>query len=126
MRHIKEAIGVSDISDVIAKFQAQGDTHTQLNLLQKANEAKISELKEKRAKVIAENEKFKFMGDAKHANSQRTIEEFESHLKKAEQEFQEAKLKYERSIKILNSANSGVQHLTEKLEAIKAVLIALL
>jgi C-terminal processing protease CtpA/Prc len=123
MRHIKEATGVSDISEVVAKFQAQGETHTQLSLLQKTNEEKIFELKEKKIKVTSENEEFKFTGDAKHANSQRTVDEFESHLKKAEQEFQDAKLKYERSIKILNSANAGVQHLTEKLEAIKAVLI---
>lgn len=121
MRLIKEATGVSDISEVIAKFQFQGETHAQLTLLQKGNEQKIAELKEKKAKVQAENAEFKYTGDSKHAHSERTIEEFETHLKQADQAYMEAKQKYERSVKVLTNANAGVQHLFEKLEAIKAV-----
>lgn len=123
MRLIKEVTGVSDISEIVAKFQSQRETHSQLNQLQMNNEVKIQELKEKKKKVMLESDEFKFNGDAKSANSRRTIEEFENHLKVAKSEFQEAKLKYERSVKILTSANAGIQHLTEKLEAIKAVII---
>jgi ribosomal protein L7/L12 len=123
MRLIKEVTGVSDISEIVAKFQSQRETHSQLNQLQMNNEVKIQELKEKKKKVMLESDEFKFNGDAKSVNSRRTIEEFENHLNVAKSEFQEAKLKYERSVKILTSANAGIQHLTEKLEAIKAVII---
>ncbi|KAJ3258003.1 hypothetical protein HK103_004137 [Boothiomyces macroporosus] len=119
MRLIKEATGVSDISEVIAKFQSQGETHAQLTQLQKINEIKIAELKEKKKIVQKENEEFKFMGESKHAHSQRTIEEFESHLKQSEQAYIDAKQKYERTVKILTNAKAGVQHLAEKLDAIK-------
>ena len=80
MRLIKEATGVSDISEVIAKFQSQGETHAQLSQLQKANEAKIAELKEKKGQLQVENEEMKFTGQSKYAHSQRTLEEFEAHL----------------------------------------------
>ncbi|KAJ3275767.1 hypothetical protein HDV01_007234 [Terramyces sp. JEL0728] len=125
MRLIKEATGVSDISEVIAKFQSQGETHAQLTQLQKINEVKIAELKEKKKKVQKENEEFKFMGESKHAHSQRTIEEFETHLKEGEQAYIDAKQKYERTVKILTNAKAGVQHLAEKLDAIKVVTFSL-
>jgi hypothetical protein len=122
MRLIKEATGVSDISEVIAKFQSQGETHGQLTLLQKQNEIKIAELKEKKIKVEQENADFKFTGESKHQHSQQTIQEFEIHLKNSEQKYLETKQKFERAIKTLNNANAGVQHLLDKMETIKAVI----
>lgn len=121
MRLIKEATGVSDISEVIAKFQSQGETHAQLSQLQKANEAKIAELKEKKKALQVENEEMKFTGQTKYAHSQRTVEEFEAHLKDAEATYSEAKQKYERVLKILLNAKAGVQHLSDKLDILKAV-----
>jgi chromosome segregation ATPase len=121
MRLIKEATGVSDISEVIAKFQAQQETHKQLTLLQEQNEQKIAELKEKKLKVQQENSEVKFTGESKNQHSQRTIEEFELQVKTAEQHFAESKQRYERAIKTLHNANAGVQHLLDKLESVKGV-----
>jgi chromosome segregation ATPase len=124
MRLIKEATGVSDISEVIAKFQSQKETQAQLTALQESNTSKIHELKEMKAKLLAENEEFKFSGQSKFAHTQRTIEEFESHLREAEARFNDSKLKYERGVKVLQNASAGVQHIIEKLESVKAVSIS--
>jgi hypothetical protein len=121
MRLIKEATGVSDISEVIAKFQSQGETHAQLSQLQKSNEAKIGDLKEKKSKLASDNEEMKFAGQSKFAHSQRTLEEFEKHLKESEDAYAEAKQKYERALKTLVNANAGVQHLADKLDHVKGV-----
>jgi len=119
MRLIKEATGVSDVNDVINKFQSQGETHTHLKNLEEQNRAKIQELKEQRAAIMAEYDELKYSGESRHAASQRIIDEFQEHLKEAEEKCDEAKNKYEWVSNLLNNAKSGIQHLYEKLEGIK-------
>ncbi|KAI8927052.1 hypothetical protein BC831DRAFT_504122 [Entophlyctis helioformis] len=119
MRLIKEATGVSDINEVIAKFQSQGDTHAHLVQLQQANEARIEELKSKKTHVLAEFEELKYTGESRHSNSRRMIEEFQQHLAVSHQRMEEARQKYERAAKVLTNAKAGVQHLTDKLDSIR-------
>ncbi|KAL2912465.1 hypothetical protein HK105_208037 [Polyrhizophydium stewartii] len=119
MRLIKEATGVSDINEVIAKFQSQGDTHAHLVQLQQANEARIEELKVKKAVILAEYEQLKFTGESKHSHSRRMIEDFQKHLDEGLARTEEAKQKYERAAKILTNAKAGVQHLADKLDSIR-------
>ncbi|KAG4103574.1 hypothetical protein H8356DRAFT_1271038 [Neocallimastix lanati (nom. inval.)] len=121
MRLIKEATGVSDVNDVINKFQSQGETHTHLKSLEEQNRAKIQELKEQRAAIMAEYDELKYSGESRHAASQRIIDEFQEHLKEAEDKCDEAKNKYEWVSNLLNNAKAGIQHLYEKLEGIKLV-----
>ncbi|KAJ8324377.1 hypothetical protein QVD99_002411 [Batrachochytrium dendrobatidis] len=118
MRLIKEATGVSDINEVIAKFQSQGDTHLHLAQLQNANAVKLSELKKKKAQIMAEFEELKYTGESKHSHSTRLVEEFQKHLSDSLGRTEEAKIKYERAAEILTNAKSGVQHLADKLESI--------
>lgn len=121
IRLIKEATGVSDIQEVIVKFQSQGDTHDHLVQLQKTNEARIEELKKKKKQVLAEYDELKFSGESKHAHSRRLIDEFQQHLKDANLKTNEAKLKYERAAKVLTNAEAGIKHLFDKLESIHVV-----
>ncbi|ORX37506.1 hypothetical protein BCR36DRAFT_443411 [Piromyces finnis] len=119
MRLIKEATGVSDVNDVINKFQSQGETHSHLKSLEEQNRAKIQELKEQRAAIMTEYDELKYSGESRHAASQRIIDEFQEHLKEAENKCEEAKNKYEWVSNLLNNAKAGIQHLYEKLEGIK-------
>jgi DNA repair exonuclease SbcCD ATPase subunit len=121
MRLIKEATGVSDVNDVINKFQFQGETHTHLKSLEEQNRAKIQELKEHRAAIMAEYDELKYSGESRHAASQRIIDEFQEHLKEAEDKCDEAKTKYEWVFNLLSNAKAGIQHLYEKLEGIKLI-----
>jgi chromosome segregation ATPase len=122
MRLIKEVTGVSDITEVIAKFQSQEDTHKHLNNLQVANDKKIAHLKVKREEVIKELQELRFAGEAKQSHTQNSLKEFKAHLSKQTEEFKEIKQKYDRAMKVLNSAKAGVQHLADKIESIKLVL----
>ncbi|KAJ3209926.1 hypothetical protein HDU67_005818 [Dinochytrium kinnereticum] len=116
MRLIKEATGVSNINEVIAKFQSQGDTHNHLSQLQKQNEARIEELKAKKSEILADFEDLKYTGESKNFHSQRTIEEFQTHLLDAQIRMQDAKHKYERLAKLLVNTKAGIQHLCDKLD----------
>jgi len=119
MRLIKETTGVTDISEVIGKFQAQGETHEQLSRMQKANEQKIAELKAKKAALQKDEEDLKFTGESKVVHSQRTIQEFEDLLLEEEEALARAKQQYERNYKVMLNANAGVKHITAKLDVLK-------
>ncbi|KAJ3240530.1 hypothetical protein HDU81_003413 [Chytriomyces hyalinus] len=118
MRLIKEATGVSDINEVIAKFQSQGDTHKHLVQLQESNEARIEDLKKRKAEILAEHDTLKFSGEVKATHSQRLVEEFKTHLKDTQAHTQETKMRFERVAKLLNNTKAGIQHLCEKLETV--------
>ncbi|KAJ3088217.1 hypothetical protein HK102_009269 [Quaeritorhiza haematococci] len=118
MRYIKEATGVSDINEVIAKFQSQGDTHNHLVQLQTQNESRIEDLKKKKADVLQEFEELKYTGESRHAHSRRMIEELQQHLSEARNRCQETKLKFDRVNKLLANSAAGIQHLADKLENI--------
>lgn len=119
MRLIKEATGVSDINEVIAKFQSQGDTFKHLTHLQEQNETRRSYLKTKKEEVLAEYEDFKYSGETKFAHSRRLIEEFENHLAEAQTNTSEAKQRNERINKLFANTKAGVQHLCDKLETVQ-------
>ncbi|KAJ3129097.1 hypothetical protein HK100_008836 [Physocladia obscura] len=121
MRLIKEATGVSDINEVIAKFQSQGDTHNHLTQLQLHNETRVNDLKQKKLEIESEYEQLKTNGESKMTHSQRLMEEFEKHLKETQAHTDETRHKFERIAKLLNNTKAGVQHLCDKLETISLV-----
>ncbi|KAJ3066696.1 hypothetical protein HDU98_010016 [Podochytrium sp. JEL0797] len=118
MRLIKEATGVSDINEVIAKFQSQGATHNHLTQLQQQNETRVEDLKKRKTEILGEYDELKESGEVKAAHRQRLMEEFEKHLKEARNHTQETKQKFERIAKLLNNTKAGIQHLCDKLEII--------
>ena len=122
-RVIKEETGVNDIKEVLAKFQAQGDTHAHLVQLQTQNEVRIGDLKAKKLEVLDEFRELKFSGEAKHTHSIRLVEEFQQHLAESEAKMNETKQKYERVSKVLTSSTLGVKYLFDKLESIPLVYI---
>ncbi|KAI9328497.1 hypothetical protein BDR26DRAFT_52588 [Obelidium mucronatum] len=118
MRLIKEATGVSDINEVIAKFQSQGATHNHLSQLQQQNEMRVEDLKTRKADIETEYAELKSSGETKSAHSQRLMEEFEKHLSTVHDNTLETKQKYERVAKLLNNTKLGIQHLCDKLDII--------
>ncbi|KAI9144903.1 hypothetical protein BKA69DRAFT_642715 [Paraphysoderma sedebokerense] len=118
IRLIKEAMGVSNLNEVIQKFQSQWDTHTHLAQLQIANEQKIEELKKKRKEMHDELMEAKFNGEGKHNKDKGIMEEFEKHLEGEMARCADLKIKYERVVKLMNNAKAGLQHIMDKLESV--------
>ncbi|KAL7748508.1 hypothetical protein RI367_006203 [Sorochytrium milnesiophthora] len=115
-RTIKEAIGVNDLNDVVAKFQEQSVTHNRLTQLAQTNEHKLNELKRKRSEMMKELEEMLVGGEARGQHARTVLHELETRL---DQEFtlsEEAVAKYERVVKVLTSARTGIFHLRMLLE----------
>ncbi len=121
MRVIKEATGVSNIDEVLQKFTSQKETNTHLLELQKQNEERFQNLKEKKTEMLARVEEAKVAGEAKRSHTRQMIAEFEQHLKDAQANEDESKSKYERMAGVLVSLKAGICHLADKLDGIQLV-----
>ncbi|KAJ3190922.1 hypothetical protein HK101_008251 [Irineochytrium annulatum] len=119
MRLIKEATGFSDINEVIAKFQSQGDTHNHLVKLQEQHEARLEELTKRRIEVLANFEELKYSGESRTLHSERMIDGFQQHLGEAGVRVQESKHKYDRVAKLMADTQAGIKHLCDKLDLIQ-------
>ncbi|XP_071947266.1 outer dynein arm-docking complex subunit 3-like isoform X2 [Antedon mediterranea] len=117
---IKEATGVSDLEEVVLRFESQGDTTKHLQELKEGGEKQLVRLKEDKAKMQQEFEEMKYSGEAKLSSGQRMLEEFQSHLKSEEDRRDISKTKLDKCSKILVSVKSGVEHLADKLQHLKA------
>ncbi|NP_001171771.1 coiled-coil domain containing 151-like [Saccoglossus kowalevskii] len=117
---IKEATGVSDLAEVVARFESQEDTTKHLEELKKDSEKQLARLKEEKEKLQKEFEEMKYSGEAKLSSGQRMLEDFQSHLDAEETRRDEAFNKLDGSSKLLVNVKSGVEHLSDKLQHLKA------
>ncbi|XP_071495771.1 outer dynein arm-docking complex subunit 3-like [Diadema antillarum] len=117
---MKEATGVSDLAEVVNRFENQNSTYQHLIELKDANEKQVVRLKEEKARLQKDFEEMKYSGEAKLSSGQRMLEEFESHLKKEEERQEECSSKLDKCSKILVQVKAGVAHLADKLQHIKA------
>ncbi|XP_062515772.1 outer dynein arm-docking complex subunit 3-like [Corticium candelabrum] len=120
MATIKEATGVSDVHEVVRRFMSQGDTKAHLERLKEENNQQLRELREEKSKLQAEFEEMKYSGEAQLSSGQRMLEDFENHLKEAKERLFGIQTEADRSTKTLLSVKVGVEHLTEKLQQLKA------
>lgn len=61
---IKDATGVSDILEVVARFLNQGETRKHLEELREENSRQLARLREERSKLQAQFEDLKYSGEA--------------------------------------------------------------
>jgi len=120
MAKIKDATGVSDIREVVQRFQSQGDTQKHLEQLKLNNEKMLVRLKEEKEKLKREYEDMKYSGEAKLSSGQRMLEEFQQRLNDEEKRCEEANQRQERTSRILVNVKAGVEHLADKLQHLKA------
>lgn len=117
---IKEATGVSDLIEVVLRFENQEKTTRHLEELKESGEKQVIRLTEEKAKLQQEFEEMKYSGEAKLSSGQRMLEEFQAHLKLEETRRDEGQGKTDRASKILVNVKAGVEHLADKLQHIKA------
>ena len=111
-------MGVTNINEVLQKFQGQKETHSHLLELQQQNEARLKELKQKKLDTRKYFDELKYSGESKHSHSQRMMEECTEHLKVAEEKRKESRLKYQKVSKVLMDLRTGIKHLLERLEGV--------
>ncbi|XP_022084175.1 coiled-coil domain-containing protein 151-like [Acanthaster planci] len=117
---IKDATGVSDLQEVVLRFESQEETTKHLEDLKDSGEKQVNRLKEEKAKLQREFEEMKYSGEARLSSGQRMLEQFQAHLKNEEDRRTTSQDKLDKSSKILVNVKSGVEHLADKLQHLKA------
>merc|ERR1711959_694261 len=115
-RKIRDATGVSDVSEVISKFLTQEETQKRLMEMTKESQLRIDSLEEK---ALAKHrvEEIKFSGNVA-SGTRRLVDDFETLLSEANSKCERNKAKYERIAKVLVNVKAGVQHLYVRLESV--------
>merc|ERR1711988_1694448 len=116
-RKIRDATGVSDVSEVISKFLTQEETQKRLMEMTKDIQLRIDSLQEEKALAKHRVEEIKFSGNVA-SGTRRLVDDFETLLSEANSKCERNKAKYERIAKVLVNVKAGVQHLYERLEVI--------
>ncbi|XP_074655355.1 outer dynein arm-docking complex subunit 3-like isoform X2 [Tubulanus polymorphus] len=119
-KRIKEATGVSDVQEVVIRFEHQGDTTQRLEELKRDSEKQIQRLKEEKDRLTQEFEVMKYSGEAKLSSGQRMLEEMEDHLSEEDRRKDQAAYRLDKSSQLLVKVKSGVEHLADKLQHLKA------
>ena len=113
-RKIQEVTRAKKVEDVVAKFLAQEDMHTQLLNMKQDVEAKIESRREEIQKLREKLDQQKYSGSGA-LGSRRIVDEFETHLAEASAQLDKASKNYERMSHLYSGAKAGVEHLAEKL-----------
>jgi len=116
-RKIRDATGVSDVSEVISKFLTQEETQKRLMEMTKESQLRIDSLQEEKALAKHRVEEIKFSGNVA-SGTRRLVDDFETLLSEANSKCERNKAKYERIAKVLVNVKAGVQHLFERLEVV--------
>merc|ERR1719324_2148445 len=116
-RKIRDATGVSDVSEVISKFLTQEETQKRLMEMTKESQLRIDSLQEEKQLAKHRVEEIKFSGNVA-SGTRRLVDDFETLLSEANFKCERNKAKYERIAKVLVNVKAGVQHLYERLETI--------
>ncbi|XRB09562.1 outer dynein arm-docking complex subunit 3 [Pycnococcus provasolii] len=117
-RKIKEATGVSDVNDVIAKFATQSETMENLKHISKDSQQKIDKLVEESASLKASMEEIKYAGGGV-SGSRRMVDESESKLNEFATLMERARQRYEKEALVMIEMKAGTEHLSEKLTDVK-------
>jgi hypothetical protein len=116
-RKIRDATGVSDVSEVISKFLTQEETQKRLMEMTKESQLRIDSLQEEKALAKHRVEEIKFSGNVA-SGTRRLVDDFETLLSEANSQCERNKAKYERIAKVLVNVKAGVQHLYDRLETV--------
>ena len=116
---IKDATGVSDLDQVVQKFMTQEDTNRNLKQLSQDGQARVDALKAEIKSAKNEVERLQFGGPTGPA-SRRAVDDLEIKLSGGGVVNDRARLKFETVHKLLVGIKAGTEHLSDRLDGIRA------
>ncbi|XP_076585375.1 coiled-coil domain-containing protein 151 [Chaetodon auriga] len=117
-KRIKEATGVTDTQEIVARFISQKETHQHLENLRGENEQVLQQLKEQKELLNQQFQDMKYSGEAKLSSDQQVQEEREQQLQAQQQRCDASGERLDWLIKALSTVRGGVEHLADKLQHI--------
>uniref|UniRef100_A0A1I8I1I5 PDZ domain-containing protein n=1 Tax=Macrostomum lignano TaxID=282301 RepID=A0A1I8I1I5_9PLAT len=119
-QRIKEATGVSDLPEVVARFEGQGATRERLEGLKASSETQIRRLRDQRDQLRAQFDDLKYSGECRLSSGQTLLEKYQNQLLREDSDRVSIAEELERLSKVLVQAKAGVEHLHEKLAHVRA------
>ncbi|PAA57121.1 hypothetical protein BOX15_Mlig032824g1, partial [Macrostomum lignano] len=118
-KRIKEATGVSDLNEVVIRFENQGSTREHLEELKKDSEKETQRLRAERDTLKTQFDDVKYSGECKLSSGQKILENYQTQLRREEEDRAAVEQELESASKVLVQCKAGVDHLHEKLSHIK-------
>lgn len=112
---MKKAAGVSDVDEVVRRFETQGETAKHLQELQARAEKEIRDLGVVKERLEAEWELVKFMGQEENIELREKMEDLEYQIQTEQERQQESEEKLQSQNKLLVGIREGLDNLVEKL-----------
>jgi chromosome segregation ATPase len=117
IRHIKEATGADDLSQVVEKFKEQRETKERLSSLSKEHESKLTTLRRRRTDLLKELDDALLSGENTGAAAKHAMGELEKQLTEELSRYRETCDRHDRMLRMLSNVKSGVVHLWDKVKA---------
>lgn len=130
-RRIKEATGIEDVTEVIAKFLTQDETAANLAQMTKDAQLRIEALNEEKvggggglgvdlaqSQTKIKVEEMRYAAPS-HQGGRRVVDEFDSKLGEATVKCEKNRKRYERASKIIVNVKAGIDNLCDRLDSIR-------
>jgi len=114
-RKIKEATGVSNIQEVVDRFESQDETKRHLMELQSSHEDHIKGLQTKKTDLQHQFETMKYSGEEAIREGTRVLDGLRTKLEDGQTEKVNNEDKLDRSTALITKVRAGVEHLYDKL-----------
>ncbi|KAI9222328.1 hypothetical protein BC828DRAFT_414104 [Blastocladiella britannica] len=116
IKHIKEATGVDDLNQVVAKFEEQRDTRERLSQMAANNEARLAAVKAQRSEALKQLDEALVVGEHAGAAAKSAMRGLESQLHAELAKYRDVCEKHERITHTLAGVKAGVVHLWDKIK----------
>jgi len=116
---IKEVTGVSDVSEVIEKFNTQEETHKHLVQMTKDSQARIEALHEQKRKAEEQVQRLKYTSSKPGASRRPNARATGDGVNDAQSKYERMRNKHEHMKSVFLNVRSGVENIARQLEADK-------
>ncbi|CAL8079151.1 unnamed protein product [Calicophoron daubneyi] len=113
--HIKEATGLSDLNQIVKRFESQGETLTHLLELKEQAAKQCEKLREERDKLRLQFEELKYSGETELTSVNQLLNEYKEEAESESQRREKLHNDVSDASRLLVQCKAGVDHIYDKL-----------
>ncbi|GAA47191.1 coiled-coil domain-containing protein 151 [Clonorchis sinensis] len=114
-RQIKEATGLSDLNQIVRRFESQGETLKHLIELKDKAERQCQALREERDRLQSKFEELKYSGETELTSINQLLEQYKKEAETETQRREQLNQSLSEASRLLVQCKAGVDHIHEKL-----------
>ncbi|CAH8833499.1 unnamed protein product [Trichobilharzia szidati] len=114
-KSIKEVTGLSDLDQIVKRFESQGETLRHLNELKEKAEQQCQELRKRRDELQQEFEEIKYSGETELKSVNNMLEQYRNEAQAEAERREKCRQNAEDANRLLIECKAGVDHIYDKL-----------